>query len=63
MSDRSNVSNQSSLLDSRNGIFTLPLTLTNVTNKDYHTYTCSAVDTNGNIFASEFAILGKLPYF
>ena len=62
LSDRSNVSKQSSLLDSENGIVTLRLTLTNVTNKDYHTYTCSAVDRTGTIFASKFAVLGKLLY-
>ena len=62
MSDKTNVSNESSLLESHNGTVTLPLTLTNVTIKDYHTYTCSAKENNGKIFAVESALLSKLTY-
>ena len=58
MSDKTNVSNQT---ESPNGMVTLRLTLTNVTDRDYHTYTCSAKDINGNVFASESALLSKLP--
>ena len=58
MSDKTNVSSQ---IESPNGTVTLPLTLTNVTDRDYRTYTCSAKDRNGNVFASESALLSKLP--
>ena len=57
MSDKTNVSSQ---IESPNGMATLPLTLTNVTDRDYRTYTCSAKDRNGNVFASESALLSKL---
>ena len=60
MSDKTNVSNESSLLESLNGMVTLPLTLRNVTNTDYHTYTCSAIDNNDDTFVSESALLSKL---
>ena len=60
MSDKTNVSNESSLLDSRNRMVTLHLTLRNVTNTDFHTYTCSVMDNNGETLVSESALLSKL---
>ena len=60
MSDRTNASNQSLLSESLDGMVTLLLTLRNVTNRDYHSYTCIAIDNNGNTLVSESALLGKL---
>ena len=62
MRDKTNVSNESLPFESLNGIVTLPLTLRNVTIKDYHTYICSAKDNNGKTFAVESALLSKLTY-
>ena len=61
MSNGINLSNQSSPPESHNGMVTLLLNLTNVTNGDYHTYKCSAKYNNDIIFASKSAILSKLP--
>ena len=60
MSDGSNVSRISSPLESRNGTVTLLLTLTNVTDRHFDTYICSAKDNNST-FASKPAVLSKLP--
>lgn len=59
-SDRANVSKESLLFESRDGMVTLPLTLTNVTDRDFDTYICLA-KANSTTFASKPAVLSKLP--
>ena len=47
--------------DESNNTITLPLSLINVTNEDYQTYTCSGRDSDSNeIFVSASVVLSKL---
>ena len=49
-----------SILDEQSGNVTLPLSFTNVMNKDYQIYTCSGRDyESDNIFVTATAMLSK----